>query len=353
MSAKFSAMEIEEAQSLWEPKTVYLNTATYGLPPQPAWEALQTALDEWHHGKTGFLGWDEYTSGSRRVFARMVGVSEESVAIAATVSSLTGFVAEALPDGANVLVPEVEFTSALWPWMVHADRGVSVRTVPLGDLAEAIDGGTDLIAVSAVQSATGEVANLDEIAAAAARVGAKVFVDATQGCGWMPIDASRYDFVVCGAYKWLMGPRGTAFMTVAPQHIHTLRPLAANWYGGEDVHQSYYGPPLRLADAARRLDISPAWFCWVGTQPALELLLSIGIEKIHGHNVALANRFLEGLGHEPGNSAIVRVPVPGAEERLKRAGVMAAVRAGNVRASFHVYNTESDVDAALEALGAA
>src|SRR5919106_961108 len=106
--------------------------------------------------------------------------------------------------------------------MVHADRGVSVRTVPLGDLVGAIDRDTDLVAVSAVQSATGEVADLDEIAAAAAEVGTKIFVDATQACGWMPIDASRYDFVVCAGYKWLMGPRGTAFMTVAPQHINTL-----------------------------------------------------------------------------------------------------------------------------------
>ena len=48
--------------------------------------------------------------------------------------------------------------------------------------------------------------------------------------------------------------------------------------------------------------------------------------------------------------AIVAVDVPGAERRLARAGVRAAVRAGRVRASFHVYTTESDVDSALAAL---
>ena len=353
MSASFSAMEIEVAQSLWEPKTVYLNTATYGLPPRPAWEALQTALDEWHHGKTGFLGWDEFVSGSRRAFATMVGVGEDSVATSATVAALTAFVAESLPAGAKVVAPEIEFTSALWPWMAHSDRGVSVDTVPLRELADAVDRKTTIVVVSAVQSSTGEVAELDDVVASARSAGAQIFLDATQACGWMPIDASRYDYVVCAAYKWLMAPRGTAFMYVNPERVQDLRPLAANWYGGEDVHGSYYGPPLRLAKAARRLDISPAWFCWVGTQPALELVLSIGIEKINRHNVGLANRFLEGLGHEPGNSAIVRVPAPGADASLRRAGVMAAVRAGNVRASFHLYNTEADVDAALEALGAA
>jgi selenocysteine lyase/cysteine desulfurase len=112
----------------------------------------------------------------------------------------------------------------------------------------------------------------------------------------------------------------------------------------------HYGPPLRLASSARRFDISPAWFSYVGTAPALELVEEIGAELIGAHNVALANRFLAGLGRPPGDSAIVTVGVPGAEERLARAGVRAAVRAGQVRASFHVYSTQADVDLALNAL---
>ena len=44
------------------------------------------------------------------------------------------------------------------------------------------------------------------------------------------------------------------------------------------------------------------------------------------------------------------VEVPGAAERLAAAGVRTAVRAGRVRASFHVYNTDADVDAAVAAL---
>jgi selenocysteine lyase/cysteine desulfurase len=88
----------------------------------------------------------------------------------------------------------------------------------------------------------------------------------------------------------------------------------------------------------------------VGTTPALELVERIGIQAIHDHNVALANRFLTGLGRPPGDSAIVTVDVPDAEEKLRRAGVRAAVRAGRVRASFHVYSTEADVDMALDAL---
>ena len=66
--------------------------------------------------------------------------------------------------------------------------------------------------------------------------------------------------------------------------------------------------------------------------------------------MGLANRFRDGLGLPPGNSAIVSTDLPGAEERLARAGIRTAVRGGALRASFHVYNTEADVDAALVAL---
>ena len=147
-----------------------------------------------------------------------------------------------------------------------------------------------------------------------------------------------------------MSPRGTAFMAVGDDWLERIVPHSAGWYAGEDVHQSYFGPPLRLASDARRLDTSPAWFSWVGTQPALELLNRIGVDAVHAHDVALANRFRAGLGMEPSDSAIVSADLPGAAERLERAGIVAALRGGRLRVSWHVYNTDADVDAALDAL---
>jgi selenocysteine lyase/cysteine desulfurase len=198
--------------------------------------------------------------------------------------------------------------------------------------------------------ATGEVADLDAVREAAAACGAMTVLDATQAVGWLPIDAPAFDVVVCHAYKWLMSPRGTAFMAVRPEMLERIVPAAANWFAGEDVHSSYFGPPLRLAQSARRLDASPAWFSWVATQPTLELVAAIGVEAIHAHDVGLANRFRAGLGLEPSNSAIVSADVPGARERLEAAGIVAAERGGRLRASWHVYNTDADVDAALDAL---
>jgi selenocysteine lyase/cysteine desulfurase len=249
-----------------------------------------------------------------------------------------------------LLVPEEEFTSNLFPWMVHADRRVQVVTIPASRLHEAIDARTTVVAFSAVQSASGEVARHDELTARAREHGALVVVDATQACGWLPLAAADSDAFACAGYKWLMAPRGTAFLYLRPELRDRLRPLAAGWFAGRQVHDSYYGPPLRLADDARRFDTSPAWFSWVGAQPALELLERIGVPAVHDHNLGLANRFRAGLGLAASNSAIVSVELPGAAERLERAGIRAAVRDRFLRVSFHLYSTSDDVDAALDAL---
>jgi selenocysteine lyase/cysteine desulfurase len=342
-------MKIEEAQRLWVAKPGWLNTASYGLPPRPAWDALQTALAEWRIGAVSWEGWDEATASSRDAFARMVGVTSADVTVGAQVSQLIAPVAAALPNGARVVVPDIEFTSNLFPWLVHEDR-LDVVTVPTGCLIDHIMTGCDVVAFSLVQSATGEVADYAQIADAARGVGAMVVVDATQACGWLPFEASMADVVTVAAYKWLMSPRGTAFAYVSPMVRESIRPLAAGWYAGPEIHSAFYGPPLRLATDARRFDLSPAWFSWVGTEPALTLLEEIGIPAIHDHDVTLANRFLAGLGQPPGKSAIVTIDLPDAETKLKAAGVRAAVRGGRLRASFHVYTTESDVDMALDAL---
>jgi selenocysteine lyase/cysteine desulfurase len=341
---------VRRARSLWQPAAPYLNTASYGLPPRPAWEALQAVLADWREGRTSWEPWGESTERARATFARLLGVDTGNVATGATVSQLVGLVAASLPDGARVVVPEIDFASLLFPFLVHADRGVEVTTVPLDRLAESVDSGTTAVAFSAVQSATGEVADLDAVSAAARAHGALTIVDASHACGWLPLEGSRFDAVVCAGYKWLLSPRGSAFLTVSDDLLARVRPLAAGWWAGEDPHTSYYGPPLRLARTARRLDTSPAWFSWVGTAPALEVIEEIGVEEIHAHDVALANRFRAGLGLPAGDSAIVSLSVPGAAERLARAEIRAAVRADSLRVSFHVYNTEADVDAALDAL---
>jgi selenocysteine lyase/cysteine desulfurase len=227
-----------------------------------------------------------------------------------------------------------------------------VRTVPLAGLIDAVGPGVDLVAVSAVQSADGRLipGGLDALASAAARHGCLTYVDATQAVGWLPFRADAFDFVSCAAYKWLLSPRGTAFGVVRPERLGMLRALYAGWYAGDDPWTAIYGPPLRLAKDARRLDISPAWLAWAGTVPALDLLAEVGIDAVHRHDVALANGLRARLGLSAGDSAVVTVAAEGVLERLRAAGIKASMRAGAVRLSFHLHNNEADVEAAARVL---
>ena len=338
-----------DLRALFSPDPGYLNTASLGVPPATALDAVQVVLDGWRRGVLQPPDFDEAVNRSRRAWAELSGVPVAQVAVASAVSELVGLVAAALPDGARVMTAQGEFTSVLFPFLVHADRGVSVEEVPLDDLP-AQCGRADLVAVSCVQSADGRLVDLPAVLAAARVGGTRMLLDTTQSCGWLPLDVSAVDAVVCGGYKWLLCPRGTAFLYVRPDRMDELRPHSAGWYAGDDPWTSIYGSPLRLAPDARRFDVSPAWFSWTGAAVALELLAGLDQEAVHRHDVALANLFLERLGLPPQRSAIVTVTTVGAAERLAAAGVRAAVRAGRVRVSFHLYNDEDDVERAVAAL---
>ncbi|MFE7132563.1 aminotransferase class V-fold PLP-dependent enzyme [Streptomyces sp. NPDC057638] len=342
---------MESPRHLFPHRTRYLNTATYGIPPTAAHEAALAAERDRAAGRIRPAEMDEHVHRSRAAFARLLGVPVARVAIGSQVSPLVGLVAAGLRPGADVVVAEGDFTSLLFPLLAARERGITVRPAPLAALPDAIRPGTDLVAVSAVQSADGALAPLDAILDAAAAHGARVLVDATQAAGWLPLPADRIDLLVCAGYKWLLGPRGTAFLTGTEEALAQLPPLAAGWYAGEDIWDSLYGTPLRLAADARRFDVSPVWNSWAGQAPALELLDDLGIPAIHRHDLALANRFRTGLGLAPGDSAIVSLDVPpGTAERLAAQDVVAAVRAGRLRCSFHISTTEEDVDLALEVL---
>ncbi len=341
----------EDARAEFGAEVVYLDTPTMGLPPRESLAALREALTAWSAGRATAADFDVSVDRARAAYARLVQVPVERVAIGSQASSLVGIVAASLPDGSTVLTAEGEFTSLTFPFLAQAGRGVVVREVPLERLVERIGPEVDLVAVSAVQSRDGRVTDLDALAAATDAAGSRALVDATQAAGWLPIDAGRFAYTVAAGYKWLLGPRGTGYLTVALGLEDDLVPHAANWYAGERPWESIYGSPLRLARDVRRFDTSPAWHAWVGAAPSLELLVDVGAEALHEHAVGLANRFRTGVGLEPSGSAIVSVGVDDeAAGRLLAADVRGSVRDGRTRLGFHVSTSADDVDRAVEAL---
>jgi selenocysteine lyase/cysteine desulfurase len=337
--------------NLWEQHGVYLNTATYGLPPKTAYDATLAAFADWRTGRTSEDEWEASTERARATFAKLVNVKPESVACGATVSELIGVVAASLPDGARVLTAENDFASTLFPFTVHVARGVTVDAVPLANLVEALNESYAIVVVSHVQAYSGEVADLRGLIEKCARTNTLLCVDATQSCGWLGTDASKIDFYVCHAYKWLLSPRGSAFMAVRSDPLQSLIPLHAGWWATDDPNNNLFGLPNRVsAKTARRIDTSPAWFSWVGTDVALNVIAEIGVEAIEAHDMRLARRFCERMGLPAPESPIVYVASGDGNERLLANGIRASVRAGRTRVSFHIYNSEDDVDRAVAAL---
>ena len=180
-----------------------------------------------------------------------------------------------------------------------------------------------------MQSVDGRVADVEAVrTAAAAAAGALTVCDVTQAAGWLPVDATAFDVTVCASYKWLSAPRGTAFLTVRPDLMDRLRPTSAGWYAGEEIWSSVYGPAMALARDARRFDVSPAWLCWVGAVPALELFAAAPLDAVHRYTVGLADAFRAGVGLPPGGSAIVRLPDDAAGSRRALLGGAGHPRGG-------------------------
>ncbi|WP_315099029.1 aminotransferase class V-fold PLP-dependent enzyme, partial [uncultured Cellulomonas sp.] len=318
-------------RSAFDPVPGYLDAATCGLPARVTVDAVRAALDTWQAGKADLAVYDEAVTASRRAYARLVGVDPSWVAVGSQASALVGLVAAAVPDGAEVLTVDGDFASVVFPFLAHADRGVTVRHVPVESLADEVRTTTHTVAFSLVQSRDGRVADAAAIRTAAAAAGAQTVCDLTQAAGWLPVDAGQFDVTVCAAYKWLAAPRGTAFLTVRPEHLDRIRPTSAGWYAGEEIWSSVYGPRMELARDARRFDVSPAWLCWVGAVPVLELFADAPRDEVHRYAVALADDFRGRLGLEPGGSAIVALPddaTGSRRARLAAHGTRAAGRGG-------------------------
>jgi selenocysteine lyase/cysteine desulfurase len=182
--------------------------------------------------------------------------------------------------------------------------------------------------------------------AAARAVDALVVVDGSQAVGWLPTDASEVDAFACSAYKWLMSPRGSAFLALSDR---CGTASGRSTPGGTPAPTCTRPTTARRCGwppDARRFDVSPAWFSWVGTAPVLELVEQIGVGADPCVRRGAGGPVPRRARPAAGGTAIVSTTVEGAAERLERAGIRAAVRAGALRASFHLYSTEADVDAA-------
>jgi selenocysteine lyase/cysteine desulfurase len=315
---------------------------------------MHQAVADWQSGSASWVqAWDTKGEACRSSFAALIGVPSESVALIPSVSVGVGTIAASLHADDEVLIADDEFLSVLYPVLVAArEHGTSVRTVPFDALAESVTTSTTLVAFSLIQSQSGRAADQRAIIDAAQSVGARTLIDATHAIPFVSPDP-RADFVVCAAYKHLLCPRGVAFLHINEKQQHRVAPWLANWRSAPDAYGVHYGGELDLAPGAARFDVSLAWFSWAGAAVSLELLVNWQRNGLLDEPVQLARRLAGNIGAGMPLGSVVSVSVEDAEtvrDQLAAQGVKAAVRAGSVRLSTHVYNTAADVDAATAAL---
>ena len=365
----------------WTSDTVYLNHASIGPLP----ERTRLVLEEFNRGRAAPHTLPDrelfaMLAETRRKIARLVGAAAEEIALAVNTGFGISMAARALPlqPGDIVLVSDKEFPANVYPWLRLKDRGVTMELVPTTaegwpDEARLLERLRDprvrVLAVSLVQFSSGYLVDLDRLSAATRATGAFLVVDAIQGIGQLPVDLSRtrVDVLACGAQKWLLSPWGSGFVYVHRDLIGALDPAITGWLsfeGTDDLTRlTQYDDTLR-ADARRFELMTLPYQDFAGLNASLELLLSIGIERIRDHIrtlhqpvVAWAERSGARIASPRGASGsgiLCLAPdrVQEVHRRLKAARIVCSLREGAIRLSPHCYNTVAEMERVVDLLSA-
>ena len=369
----FDVDALRAAEFPWTAETTYLNNASIGPLP----ERTRLALDQFNRGRSAphtLPDRDLFAmlAETRRRIARLIGATAEEIALTVNTGFGISMAARALPlaPGEIVLVSDKEFPANVYPWLRLKDRGVTMELVPTTaegwpDEARILERLRDprvrVLAVSLVQFSSGYLVDLDRLSAAAQEAGAFLVVDAIQGIGQLPVDLSRtrVDVLACGAQKWLLSPWGSGFVYVHRDLIASLDPAITGWLsfeGTDDLSRlTQYDDTLR-ADARRFELMTLPYQDFAGLNVSLDLLLSIGVERIREHISTLHQPVLawaERSGaritspRDGRGSGILCVAPDGVQDvhrRLKAARIVCSLREGSIRLSPHCFNTVAEME---------
>ncbi len=374
-----SVVDVREARKLF-PATAasaYFNTAAVGLASLGLTAAFHRFIDEWSASGLDYVRGESAAETARASAAALMGADRSDIALIASVSAAAGLVAAQFgpaASGQNVVIGEREYSSNHFPWRLLAGKGYEVRQVPFRngglepeDIARHVDRGTQLVAFSAVQTASGHRSDIPAISQLARSVGAIVFVDGSQMIGAMPVaaDLGFVDVLATSDHKFLMNAgRGVGYCYLSPDIQDRFSPLNAGWKAGRAPFESFFGPTMDLSSTASRFDNSISWLAAIGDEAALSVFDTFGSGVIFRRNSELAGLLrsaMADIGREPiklpvaNRSTIVSVPLGDVDAaellvQLERRGIVCSARDGNLRLAIHFYNHEDDIDQITSAL---
>jgi selenocysteine lyase/cysteine desulfurase len=345
-------------------RLTYLNSCSQGALSTDVREAYEQYLRDWDELGSPWELWVGKTDEARNAFAELIGADSDEVAVTTSLSAGVSSLASGLRYGARdkIVLSEVEFPTIGQIW--HAQEELGARVVHTRDFEQDIDEETLLVSLTHVSYRTGERVPVEDVVRTAHARGALVLLDAYQSAGTLPLDvrALDVDFLAAGTVKYLLGSAGLAFLYARRKLIPTLRPTSTGWFADEDVFAMDDRDYSPAATAARFQAGTPPVPSLYAGLAGLTLLAEAGVSDTATHVDALARRFEDGVRELGGvvstpaeRGALVCVASTDAERlvgALTEAGVITSSRAQKVRFSFHFYNDESDIDAALRALAA-
>jgi cysteine desulfurase / selenocysteine lyase len=360
----------------------WLNCAHQGPLPRVAVQAAERALAD--KAAPHRIADEAFTDVPRRLkdaLGRLVGVPADQVILGNSTSYGLQLLVQGVPwrEGDEVLLVDGDFPATIVPWLPLAERGVRVRLLrpeggrlEAGQLEAELTPATRLFCSSWVFSFTGHTVDLAAVGQVCRRAGVTFVVNGSQGVGAAPLDLAELEvdaLVSCG-FKWLCGPYGTGFCWLAPDLAASLTYRPAYWLAHlaqDDLGQDTgYRLPGEVGSAGWDVFGTANFLTFEPWTASVEYLLDLGVERVAAWDQRLVERFLQGLGPDrhglvsprrgAARSALVvfgdHRPERNRElfERLAAAGVDVAFRRGQLRVSPHLYNTEADIDRALDVL---
>ncbi len=357
-------------------KFIYLNHAAVSPLCLRASKAMQwLAEDALNNGSVHYDQWLETYEGLRSSAARLINATRSEIALVKNTSEGIATIAMGLDwrAGDKVVAFKEEFPANQYPWRRLESKGVSIEWLSASDPLDRIDEaarGSRLLAISFVQFLTGFRADLKAIGEICQRRGTIFLVDAIQGLGAFPIDvqAARIDALAADGHKWLVGPEGCGILYISKRLQELVEPVEFGWTNVAG-YEDYGSRDMKLRPDAGRYECGTlnTIGCF-GLRAAIDFLLEVGIENIAPKVQALADRIAEGVRRKDyevlgtrsadTSSGIVSFRKAGAGNDgaqaiiadLRANSIIAAARAGWVRASPHFYVGPEGIEKMIELL---
>ena len=355
----------------------YLNTANVGLMHKNAEKEINKWVEDL--AKNGSNNFNEIAE--KNVFlnlhtsaAKLINTNPNNIAAGSSATELLSSLAWAIMPlkGQNVVSTNIVFPSTVYPWMrIASSTGCEVRLskeknnfISTQSIIDLIDKNTSVVCISHVEYSNGQVFDLDLLSNAAKKHNALLIIDATQSAGAIPIDVKKtpIDAIVCGAYKWLCGPFGAAFMYVTPELSKKLEPGLVGFRSHKNMWE-LDASRVDYPNSAEKFEFSTMAFgCALGLAKSIQYLAHIGVEDIYKYNRALADTLVDNLRSKSavitspdnkGRSSIVTAYFKKKDsnkivEQLKKRKVYVSKRGKSIRFSPHLYNTIDDIENAIE-----